>query len=221
MSLLKFGQYFGDVPDLTIGAEFGLDGLDGFEEQSLWHYKKGDRLSFIINPNELEHIFEHKIVQVEILNDTGTNDYADTKINSIDTVGVFFNNKPITYENDFLELVDHYSFIWGKTLESKNRHPHIDYKKYEMDFLCKSELNSVNLNGHYAAVREINDNTRIYAELLTDKKTIRVITVGGSVPDTCFLYDINDIEKYEKVFLDKTSNSTWSDEKNWWAQVTK
>lgn len=221
MSLLKFGQYFGDVPDLTIGAELGLDGIDGFDDQSLWNYKKGDRLTFIINPNEQEHILEHTIIQVEILNDTGTNDHADTKINSIDTVDNFFHKKPVTYENDFLELVDYYSFIWDKTLESKNRNPHIDYKKYEMDFLCQSELNNVILKGHYNTVREINDNTRIYAELLSDKKTIRVITVGGNVPDTCFLYDINDIEKYEKLFLDKISNSTWSDEKNWWAQVTK
>ncbi len=156
-----------------------------------------------------------------MLNDTGNNDYADTKIISIDTVHNFFHSKPITSDNDFLELVDYYSFIWSKTLESKNRHPHMDYKTYEMDFLRYSELNEVILKGHYTTVREMNDNTRVYAELLTGKKTIRVITVGGNVPDTCFLYDINDIDKYQKIFSNKISSSNWIDEKNWWTQVTK
>lgn len=221
MSLLKFGQYFGDVPDLTIGVDLVLDGIDGFDDQTLWEYKKGDRLAFIINPEEHEHILQHKIVRVEILKDTGNNDNADTRIIRIDSVDNFFHSKPITFDNDFLELVDYYSDIWCKTLESKQRHPHIDYKKYEIDFLSFSELKEVISKGNYSTMREINDNKRIYAELLSDNKTIRVIAVGGNVPDTCFVYDINDIDKYQSILSEKSANSNWSDEKNWWTAVTK
>lgn len=221
MSLIKFGQYFGDVPDLTIGADLEIDGHDGFEDQTLWYYKKGDQLTFIINPKEEQHLLQHTIVQVEFLKDTETNDYTYTKIISINTVDNFFHKKHIKFDNDFLKLVEYYSFIWAKTLESKQRHPHTDYKEYEPDFLSYSELNEVVFKGHYSTTRRLNDKTRIYAEILSDNKTIRVITVGGGVPDTCFLYDINDVELYKKVLAEKSTNSIWSDEKKWWAEMTK
>ena len=76
MSLLKFGKYFGDIPDLAINADLGLDGFDGFNDQSLYEYKKGDVLTFVINPNLQKQILDHKIIQVEILEDTERNDFA-------------------------------------------------------------------------------------------------------------------------------------------------
>lgn len=221
MSLLKFGEYFGEIPDLRVGAHLWLDGNDGFEDQTLWYYKKGDRLTFIIDPNEEEPILQHKMVQVEILKDTGTNDFADTIILRIDNVTDFFLHKPITFDNDFLELTAHYSFLWAKTLESKERYPHSGYKMFEMIFLGHSELNEVIVKGNYTTVRNINDNTRIYAELLFDKRTVRVITVGGGGPENCFLYDINDINKYRKVISEKISNAVWEDEKKWWTLLLK
>jgi len=222
MSLLKFGQYFGDIPDLAIGADLGLDGFDGFNDQSLYEYKKGDLLTFVINPNLQKPILDHKIIQAEILEDTGRNDYADTKIISIETVDNFFHAKPITLDNDFLELIDYYTFIWQKTYESKQSHPHIDYKKYESDFLSFSELEKVIINKSYSTTRQLDDLTRIYAEVLLDNKTIRVITIGDNVPDTCFLYDINDIDRYKNTLLEKCNNErTWTDEKKWWVETTK
>ena len=222
MSLLKFGQYFGDIPDLAIGADLGLDGFDGFDDQSLYEYKKGDLLTFVINPNLQKPILDHKIIQAEILEDTGRNDYADTKIINIKTVDNFFHAKPIKLDNDFLELIDYYTFVWQKTYESKQSHPHIDYKKFESDFLSFSELEKVIINKSYSTIRQLDDNTRIYAEVLLDNKTIRVITIGNNVPDTCFLYDINDINKYKNTLIEKCSNErTWIDEKNWWAETTK
>ena len=222
MSLLKFGQYFGDIPYLAIGADLGIDGFDGFDDQSLYEYKRGDILTFVINPNLEKPILDHTIIQAEILEDTGRNDYADTKIISIQTVDNFFHSKPITLDNDFLELIDYYTFIWQKTYESKQSHPHIDYKKYESDFLSFSELEKVIINKSYSTTRQLSDNTRIYAEVLLDNKTIRVITLGDNVPDTSFLYDINDIDSYKNTLLKKCSNEkTWTDEKKWWAETTK
>lgn len=221
MSLIKFGQYYGDIPKLTIGAELGLDGNDGFDDQTLWDYHKGDRLNFVINNNQT-HLLDYKFIETEIMKDTGEVDYADVKILNIDSVDIFFHSKPVTFDNDFIELVDYYTFIWAKTYESKQRHPYSDYKKYESDFLSFSELDKVILKGNYSSERKINDRTKIYAELLSDKKTIRVLTIGGNVPDTCFLYDINDIDKYKKVILDKCINAdTWSDEKIWWNELIK
>ena len=222
MSLLKFGQYLGDIPDLTINVNLGLDGFDGFYDQSLYDYKKGDVLTFVINPNVQKPILDHKIIQAEILEDTERNDYADTKIISIETVDNFFHSKPITFDNDFLELIDYYNFIWQKTYESKQSHPHIDYKKFESDFLSFSELEKVITNKSYSTSRQLDDNTRIYAEVLLNNKTIRVITIGDNLPDTCFLYDINDVDKYKNTLIEKCSNeSTWTDEKKWWEETLK
>ena len=222
MSLHKFGQYLGDIPDLTINVNLGLDGFDGFDDQSLYDYKKGDVLTFVINPNIQKPILDHKIIQAEILEDTERNDYADTKIISIETVDNFFHSKPITLDNDFLELIDYYNFIWQKTYESKQLHPHIEYKKFENEFLSFSELEKVIINKSYSTIRQPDENTRIYAEVLLDNKTIRVMTIGYNVPDTCFLYDISDVDKYKNTLIEKCSNErTWIDEKNWWAETTK
>lgn len=220
MSLIKFGQYFGEVPNPTVGENLTIFAIDGFDDQTLYDYKKGDKLAFIFNPKNWTELLDHEIVTVEIQADTNRDEHANTIIRNCQTVRDYFNGKQNRIDNDFLELVEYWSVIWKKTYEGKQRHPGTDYKPYEIDFLTFSELEDLIDSREIRLTRKSNDWTRIYGEQLLDSKTTyRIMTVGGNVPDTCFLYDIHDPELYRSKIKDCFDKAVWDDEKQFWKKI--
>ena len=80
MSLIKFGQYFGEVNNPTIGEKLTIFAIDGFDDQTLYDHKTGDILTFIFNPKRCTELLEHEILTVEIKADTNDDEQADTII---------------------------------------------------------------------------------------------------------------------------------------------
>ena len=219
MSIIKFGQYLVEIESPKFGQELILDGYDGFDDQTLWHYKKGSQIQFIINPNSAKSLINHKFLITEVLEDTNNYDCAKVLINTLTTLNGIFENKPINDSNEVIGLINSMSDLWNKTFELKNKIKDYRYRPFNSPFLTFKELEQVFKTGEINITKgSKNELSRIYAKIITDN-CIRIISVSGNCPESCILYDINNFEQYKSEINRMKRKNQWIDEVNFWNRL--
>ncbi len=218
MSIQKFGQYFLEIESPKIGDVLTLDGIDGFDDQTLWNFKKGNKIQFLINPNSSKDLLTHEFLIAEILEDTNSNDWANVRVEKVTTIDKVFKNKPLTGEDDFQLLIRRVEKIWDKSWEMKQKIKNYTYRPPHNHFLTFNELHQVVDKTRIEFKRKNRGLSKIYAQEMNNK-SIRVLSVTDNSPESCFVYDIDNVEHYKSAIIKMKKRNQWDDENKFWENI--
>ena len=218
MPIQKFGQYFIEIESPKLGSELVLDGIDGFDDQTLWNFKKGDKIQFIINPDPPSKLLNHDYLITEVLEDTENNDWAKVKIIKITSLMEVYESKESEDKNDFLELLKWMQRIWDKGWEMKQKFENYRYHLIHNHFLNFSELQEVNDSEIIEVNRQNRGLSKIYAKKIQNE-FIRVISITSNYPESCFIYDISNIELYKSEIIKMKNRNQREDETKFWNNI--
>lgn len=218
MSIKGFGQYLIEIESPKIGLEICLDGYDGFDDQTLWNFKKNDKISFVINPSNSKDLLNHNLLVTEVLEDTNNNDWANVIITDIITLDNLFRNNTIEYINDFHELLNYYENLWNQTLVRKEKIKNYKYCTFHNHFLTFNELNQILISKKIEVERKGYGLSKIYAEII-NTNSIRVLSVTDNYPESCIIYDIINFEFYKSEIEKMKGRNEFADENEFWNSI--
>ncbi len=198
--------------------EIDLDGFDGFFDQSLWHYKKGNEIKFLINPSLSIELLDHDFLITEVIEDSNNTDWARVRITEVLKLSSIFINKPIKHENEYRILIREYVKSWNHTREMKQKMKNYRYRPFHNHFLTFKELNKVLQNNEIKIERSGNGRSRIYAKTI-DRKSVRVLSVYDNDPESCLIYDIDDSELYKSEIQQMRNRNQCIDENEFWNKI--
>ena len=213
------------VKGFAVGDDLNLSGYgEGFADQVLCRHKAGDRLRFVSNwqilvpsedsPEKMRLSqnpsawLDATLYTVEVQEDTGNSDWADTVIRQMDRLGQVFSDMPRS-ENDTLTMLGTYDEMWARVrrdpenpkayVRTESRPPGNPWPVPSL--LTIPELDEAIKSG--SLTKCVQDypgggrNHYFYGTLLDNSQTLRVLYIINFYDVSgCYIYDIVDRDDY-------------------------
>ena len=231
--MIEFGRYLqfqgywlDQMKGFAIGDDLNLSGCGyGVDDQVLCRHKAGDRLRFvsdwqILVPSEEfpgrtmalsdnpSAWLDATLYTVEVQEDTGNSENADTVIRQMDRLGQVFSDMPRS-ENDTLTMLGTYDEMWARVrrdpenpksfVRTSGRPPAKPWPVSPL--LTIPELDEAIKSGSLTkCVQDYpggGNNHYFYGTLLDNSQTLRVLYIlNGYCLGGCYIYDIVDRDDY-------------------------